>query len=52
VDESEMMSLPSGKSPFSLDDSVPEKYHKESTSGLTAEIARGENKLEFNLKSQ
>jgi hypothetical protein len=51
VDESAMMSLPSGKSPFSLDESVPEKYHKASTSELTAEISRGDNTLEFNLSS-
>jgi hypothetical protein len=52
VDESEMMSLPKGKSPFSLDGSVPVKYHKASTSGLIAEIKRGDNAVEFKLNSK
>lgn len=52
VDESAMMSMPAGKSPFSSDNSVPEKYHKASSSGLTAEIKRGDNELEFDLSSK
>lgn len=53
IDEAAAMSPPkNGVSPFKADLSVPTKYQNAETSGLTAEIKRGENKLTFELNSE
>lgn len=51
IDEAKLMSPPDGQSPFKMDSSVPTKYQNAKSSGLTAQINKGENELTFELSS-
>lgn len=51
VDEAELMKPPSKRSPSKTDVMVPSKYHKAETSGLSVEIKKGTNELQFELTS-
>ena len=50
IDEAAMMSPPKNGA-FKADSSVPVKYQNAETSGLTAQINKGENELTFELTS-
>ena len=51
IDESLLMS-PKGAAAFSSGKSVPKKYHRVGTSGLSVEVVSGENKVSFELSSK